>query len=522
MTSSVYKKVGIASAIMIASVFLSRVFGVIREMVIAYLAGTSGSVDAYQFSFIIPEILNHIAATGFLSITFIPIFSRYLVDHKEEEAWKIFSNILNSFGLGLLVLIVLLWISAEWLIGLTGFENADTFAEAVRMTRIIIPAQLLFFAGGILMAVQFAKERFLIPALAPLIYNICIIGGGSLLYGRLGMEGFSWGALFGAFVGNFALQWFGARSIGMRWRPVIDFRHAEFKRYIILTLPLIVGLTMTFSVEVIPKLFGSYLSQGSIASLNYGLRIMFLLVGLLGQAVGTASYPYLSRLAAENKIGELNRLLNGTLKRISLVIPCSVLVVVLREEIVSLIFERGEFDASSTQLTSNILVFLMIGAFAFSAQTLVNRGYYAVQNTLLPTICVSAVVILTLPLFYLGMITLQIFGVALALSVTTIAQVILLFALWNRRSDNREGRSVYLFYGKIMLLSLPIGLLLYGFKERVLSMMDPSTLPGSLFHLFAVSGLFALLLIGSGYLFRITEIMELPDLLIERIRKRTR
>jgi putative peptidoglycan lipid II flippase len=272
-------------------------------------------------------------------------------------------------------------------------------------------------------------------------------------------------------------------------------------------------------MEIFPKLFGSYLSEGSVASLNYGLRIMFLLVGLLGQAVGTASYPYLSRLAAENRITDLNSLLNATLKRIALVIPCSLLIVILRREIVFLIFERGQFGAESTLLTANILVCLMIGAFAFAAQTIVNRGYYAVQNTLSPTLFVTSVTLLSLPLYYLGMIKLEIYGIALALSLSTIIQVILLFMLWNRKSGNREGRGVYWFYLKIALLSIPIGCLLIGFKLLVLNKVDASTMFGSLVHLFSISIVFVVAVIGSGYLLKIKEIFEISDALIKRIRR---
>lgn len=519
MASSVYRNVGIASLIMIGSVFLSRLFGVLREMTIAYLAGTSGAVDAYQVSFIIPEILNHILATGFLSITFIPIFTKYISENREKEAWQVFSNILNTCLILLIVLVIAAGLLTDRVIDLTGLTYTETVRAAVRMTRIILPAQLCFFAGGLLMAVQFAKEKFLIPALAPLIYNVSIIAGGVVLFSRFGMEGFSWGVLFGAFLGNFAVQWFGAKSVGMSWFPIIRLRHPEFKKYIILTLPLFLGLTATFSLEIFPKLFGSFLAEGSVASLNYGLRIMFLLVGLLGQAVGTASYPYLSRMAAENKMSELNHLLNATLKRIALVIPCSVLVVILRREIVFIIFERGRFGADSTLLTANVLVCLMIGAFAFSAQTIVNRGYYAVQNTLSPTLFVTSATVLTLPLYYLGMIYWEIYGIALALSLSTIIQVFLLFMFWNKKSDNREGVAVYWFYLKMALLSIPIGGLLFVFKTLILKRVDPSTMLGSLMHLFSLSILFVFALIGSGYLLKIKEIFEISDSLIKRLRR---
>ncbi|HIJ57961.1 MAG TPA: murein biosynthesis integral membrane protein MurJ, partial [Deltaproteobacteria bacterium] len=150
MSQSIHRKVGIASLIMMLSVFLSRVIGLFREMVIAYIGGASGDVDAYQVAFVIPEILNHIVASGFLSVTFIPIFSRYLSQDREADGWRIFSIIYTVFGSLLLLLIIIAVLLAPSLVKLLapGFDEPVKFQMAVRMTRIIIPAQFFFFSGG--------------------------------------------------------------------------------------------------------------------------------------------------------------------------------------------------------------------------------------------------------------------------------------------------------------------------------------------------------------------------------------
>lgn len=519
MTKSVAKKVGLASLIMMGSVFLSRLFGILREIVIAYLNGTDGSVDAYQISFIIPEILNHVLASGFLSITFIPIFSKYNNKKKIKEGWQIFSIILNSFGLLLLVLIGLAWIFTPQAIGLTGLTDELLIGDAIEMTRIIIPAQFFFFAGGLLMAVQFANEKFLIPALAPLIYNLSIILGGIILYPFAGIKGFSWGVLIGAFIGNFAIQWFGARKTGMRYSFTINLKHKELRNYLIVTVPLMLGLTMTFSTEIIPKLFGSYLPEGSVASLNYALRIMFLMVGLFGQAVGVASYPFLSKMAAKNKIDEMNDLLNLTLKQISLVIPFSVLIVILRHEIVFVLLQRGNFDASSTAITSELLIYLMIGAFAFTAQTLVNRGYYALQNTLFPTLYVSFAVLISLPVYYVGALRMGISGIALALSFSTILQVIILFALWNRSSYNRGSFSVYICYIKVIAVSMVAGGFLQYSRSLAVTYLDTTRLAGNIISIVIVTFLFFGVMGMLSYMFKLKEVFSLIGHLTAKFRK---
>ena len=510
MSQSVYKKIGIASLIMMASVFLSRLFGFLRLMIIAYVGGRSGEVDAYQVAFVIPEILNHIVASGFLSITFIPIFSRYLAADREVHGWKIFSIILSCFGTFLILFVVIGMIFAPEFVALIARGRTDPAfrLQVIRMTRIILPAQFFFFAGGLFMAVQFAKEKFFIPALAPIFYNLGIIAGGLLLGPKLGMEGFSWGVLLGALVGNFGIQLWGARRIGMRYSPSFDFSHPDLKKYIKLTVPLMFGLTLFFSMEIFMKFFGSYLPPGGIADLEYSLRTVLLLVAFLGQALGVASYPYMARLVAENKLAEMNRLLNDTLRFLSLVIPFSVLLMVLRHEVILMLFQRGKFDAAATGQTSVVLIFLLIGSFAFAANTIVPRAYYAMQDTLFPAIYGTIAVTLSIPLYLAGLNILGARGIALAVSLSAIFQVFLLYALWNKRTRNEGSRDVYVTYLKMFFLSALLGIFMVGFKSKALGGIDSATFSGSLWVAFITAIVFTGAMFFGGYLLKIKEIRE--------------
>jgi putative peptidoglycan lipid II flippase len=354
-----------------------------------------------------------------------------------------------------------------------GLQNPGVKAQAVRMTRIILPAQLCFFTGGLFMAVQFAKGRFALPAAAPLLYNIGIIAGGGFLGHRLGMEAFSWGVLAGAFFGNFALQWWGAFRAGLRFRFRFDFRHPDLKKYVTLTLPLMVGLTMTFSTEIFFRFFGSFLPAGTIAGLNYGFRVMLILVGVFGQAVGVASFPFMARLAVEGKRQEMNRILDRTLQHLSLVIPISALGMVLRKEIVVLLFQRGRFDADAVEITAQALTYLLAGAFAFAAQTIVVRAYYAVQNTLFPAVFGSLAVILSLPLYWMGMHFMGGRGVALAVSISAVLQVGLLYWIWNARRPDTAYLRVYGAYGRMIALGGVFGAAFEWLKNAGLPQFSP-------------------------------------------------
>ena len=517
MARTVHAKVGIASLIMMGSVFLSRVIGLVREMVIAYFGGADGAVDAYLVAFIIPDILNHVAASGFLSITFIPIFSKYLAGDREEEGWHVFSIILSVFGSLLVAGIILAWFFTPQLIALVspGLTEPVYRNLAIRMTRIILPAQFFFFAGGLLMAVQFAKERFFIPALAPLLYNLGIIAGGVLLGPRLGMEGFSWGVLAGAFIGNFTLQLYGARKVGARFHIRLQLRHPEVIQYVKVTLPLMLGLTMLFSTEFFLKFFGSYLPRGDIASLNYALRIMLILAALFGQAIGTAAFPFMARLVAENRVAEMNRLLNTTLTYLALVIPFAALMMVLRYEVVVILYQRGQFDAGATRQTALALHYLLVGAGAFAVQTVVVRGYYAMQDTLFPAIYSTIAVVFSIPMYLVGMQTMGIKGIALAISLSAILQVLLLYMIWNKRTGNFESRGVYLFYLQMIGISLVLGFILYWVRMWLIQFFTVQTLWTAL-SISVITGLICLgLLTMTAYLLRIDTLIEG----LERLRK---
>jgi len=354
--------------------------------------------------------------------------------------------------------------------------------------------------------------------MAPLIYNLGIIAGGFLLGPRVGMEGFSWGVLAGAFAGNFVLQWWGAQRVRMKFSIRFDFKHPDLKRYIKLTLPLMLGLTMFFSMEIFKIFFGSYLPAGSIADLEYSLRTMLLLVAFFGQAVGVASYPFMARLVVEGKMQQLNDLLNNTLRYLSLVIPISVVFMVLRKEVILILFQRGKFDAAATGQTATVLIFMLVGSFAFAANTIVPRAYYAMQDTLFPALYGTVAVLLSIPLYLLGLNVMGTVGVALAASLSAILQVLILYALWNRRNQNTGSDAVYHIYLKMIGFSVPLGIFLAWFKATVLFRIDTTTLLGSLMMCIVIGAVFITILVAAGYGLRIKEITHLSHRVREKLK----
>jgi putative peptidoglycan lipid II flippase len=518
MKHSLHKKIGIASGILMGSVFLSRIIGLLREIVVARIGGVEAAVGAYKTAFMIPDLFNHFMASGFLSVTFIPIFSAYLSRDRESDGWRIFNIVLNSFGVLLLFLIAIGMVFTPEFIDIAAIGNDDPEYRrlVVRMTRIIIPAQLFHLTGGLFMAVQYAKEKFLIPALSPLIYNAGIIIGGIVLGPFIGMEGFCWGVLAGAFLGPFLLQMWGARRVGMKYRPRIGFHSPDFARYLRLTVPLMFGLTMMFSMDIFIKFFGNFLSPGIVAALDYARTIMLIPAGLFGQAVGTASFPFMARLAVENRLMEMNRIINAALRYLAMVIPISVMMIVVRHEMVQILYQRGKFDADATTLTAGILVFLLPCAFAVTSYTVVVRGYYAMQNTLFPAIFLTIAVVCSLPVYWFAMQWIGAHGIALAVSFSVIIQVILLYTLWNRRTGNRESRKVYLLYTEILLISVPVGILAEWFRRWAFASPENIGLSKAIWICCTIGGGYCLLFVGIGYLLKIEEIKMLIQKFLQR------
>lgn len=461
-----------ASLIMMGSVLLSRVLGIVREMVLAGLGGTSGQMDAYVAAFLVPEFLNHLLAGGFMSITFIPLFHERAERGDTSGAWRLFSNLLTTGTVAMSALVALCLFFTPQILGLLGSKigGAD-LSLAVRMTRIILPAQLFFYWGSLFMAVQFAHKQFLLPALAPLFYNGGIIAGGVLLGPRLGIEGFAWGVLGGALVGNALIQVIGLWRVGAQFRPLVDLRDPGLRRYVLLSLPLVLGLGMQFSNEIAFRIFGAFLGEGSLASLNYSLRVMWALVGLFGQAVGIASFPYLTALAAGGKLNEMNQVAFGVLKRIVLlIVPISAVVIALAPELIAVMFQRGRFTAASTAQTAPVLQFHMLGAFAFCAMTILNRCFYALQNTWLPMVVSTAVALAAIPIYWLLSSHWGAPGIALAGSLAALLELTVLLALWTRRHGREAPVSAFLAVG---YKSLAAGALAFTVAVQLQSWLWP-------------------------------------------------
>src|SRR3990172_6358349 len=402
MVHSPSRQIRRAAAVMMASVFLSRILGYARDAVIAYRHGATPETDAYFAAFTIPDFLNYLLAGGALSITFIPIFARYLAEGREEDGYRSFSSIATVMGIAMLFFVIVGEFLTEQLIPLIAPGlPPDQIHLAARLTRIVLPAQLFFYLGGLLMAVQYARNRFFLPATAPLIYNAGIILGGLLLGRTIGMAGFAWGVLAGSFVGNFVVQAIGARRTGLAYFPRFDLHDPGLKEFVRLSIPIMLGFSLVVVDEWMTRVFGSFLLAGAITWLNNARRLMQVPIGIFGQASGVASYPFPSALAARGEKEAMWETLSATLRWVFLV-SCAAAAVtsVLSREVVLIVYKRGAFTIEDTLQTAAALAFFSAGIPMWCAQTIVSRGFFAMKDTWTPTLVGTGAWICTLPLHY--------------------------------------------------------------------------------------------------------------------------
>jgi putative peptidoglycan lipid II flippase len=434
--------IGIASLLWAASIFLSRLMGLVREQIIGRTLGASRQADLYFASFTLPDFLNYLLAAGALSIVFIPIFLNHFQKGDEERAWRSFSVIANCIVVIGTIGIGALMIFARPLAALIapGFTEAVEVDTLVRLTRIILPAQFFHVVGGLLSAALQAQNRHALPAMAPLVYSACIIIGGLIgsYFPGLGGEGFAWGVLAGSVAGPFGLPLYGCLRSRMRWMPVLSLRDPDLIRYLRLSLPIMIGFSIVVVDEWIVKNQASYLEAGSLSYLQYGRTLMKVPIGVFGMAAGVASYPTISGLVAEGAIAEAYALLCRAVRlMLALTFAAQVCLTVAGFEAVYLIWGlfANRFSILDAQHTADALGFLCIGLAGWAAQTVISRGFYALGNTWLPTLVGTAIAVAMVPLYVLLRQHAGATGLAIASSISITVYVLLLGWLQRRRFE---------------------------------------------------------------------------------------
>jgi putative peptidoglycan lipid II flippase len=430
------RQVGIASLIWGASILLSRVIGLVREAVIGRVIGGGGEADVYWTAFIVPDFLNYLLAGGALSLVFIPIFAGHMARGDTDKGWAAFSAIANVLVGLLLIVTPLLWLAMPSLVPLVapGFDAAAR-ADLVHLSRIVLPAQVFHLVGGLLSAVLQAQDKHVLPALAPLLYAGGIIAGGIWMGSA---EGFAWGVLVGSILGPFGMPLLGTLKTGLGWRPGLWLRHPDLRTYVVRTLPIMLGFSIVVVDDWILRRQGSMLPEGSISTLQYAKTLMKVPMGVFGLATGVAAYPTLSRLFGSGADAEAHQVLNTALRRmLVLAFGAQVALTCAGTEIAALVY-GDRLPRSQHEQIGMALAIFGLGLWAWAAQTVIARGFYAQGRTWLPTIVGSVVVVASYPLYAWMGAHHGVLGLPVATSVAITTYVSVLHLLL-RRGQPQQG-----------------------------------------------------------------------------------
>ena len=425
MSARAGAQIGFAALLLAASQLLSRLLGLARDAAIAAFIGRGAETGAYNAAFQIPDLMFHLLAGGALSIAFIPLYQRARTQRGAAGGERFLATVLGTITVLAVLATALLFVFAEPLVALQfpKFTAADQ-ALTVRLTRIVLPAQLAFIAGGVLRGALMAEGRFASQALAPLIYNLGIIAVGVAGHRRLGVEAFAWGALLGAWAGSFGTALYEARG-----RVRIGFRVAlgdvDFRRYLVVALPLMLGVTLVTADEWYGRWFGGVLGTSAIATLVFARRIMQVPVGLVGQAVATATLPSFSKLVESGEREELARVV---LRSLQASLAVSVLfaagTAALAEPLVRVVYVRGAFTFADAALVTEALRIYCLGIPGWIVQTLAVRPFYARAAMWTPMWIGTGVALAAIPLYLWLARELGIAGLALAGGVAISANAL--------------------------------------------------------------------------------------------------
>jgi putative peptidoglycan lipid II flippase len=451
-----------ATLLLMSAVMLSRVIGYVREAYIAYAFGAGPATDAYVAGFTIPDWLNYLVAGGTASITFVSIYTRFLAEKKEAEAQKTFSVIITVMtavlGVGIIVTEIFTpQISRQ----LFPKFNAEQMQLCIHLTRILLPAQLFFYVGGVVSAVLLSRRLFLFPAFGPLLYNAAIIVGGVLFARRLGIASLAYGAVAGSFLGPFLINAIGAARVGTGYSISFDIRNTAFREWVRLSIPLMLGVSLVTADDWILRYFASG-AVGDITRLNYAKRLFAVPIAVLGQATSQASLPFFAKLFGEKRMREFADTVNGSIYRIvatSLLATSFMMAAAL--PLIDLVYRRGHFLFSDSQETALYFFWFSLSLCFWAAQGLYSRAFYAAGNTLIPMVASSLITLASIPMYSALYRHFSTVGLAMASDLGIVANMLSLAILLHRRGLVRMNELNWGEIGKAGITGVVAGLLSY-------------------------------------------------------------
>jgi putative peptidoglycan lipid II flippase len=422
-----------AALLLMASSLLSGLLGLLRTKYIAHVFVTGPQTDAYNAAFQLPDMLAYFLVGGVASISLVTILNRYAHAGDEDGGDRALSIVLNAMVIVLGGAIVL----AEFAAPLYTRYFFPKFSPPVAalctsLTRILLPAQLFFFIGGVLGSKLLARRIFLYQALQPLVYNLGIILGAVFLSRRFGIYSLAIGAMAGVIAGPAALNAFGAYRSGLRYWPIFSLRHPAFVEWLRLTIPLMIGVSLVTADKWILSYFASA-DPGAITHLTYAKTLFNAPIGILGQAAGAASLPFFSALFAQDRLAGFASAVNRAASRIVAVsLLAGAWMIALAQPIVDLL-RGGSFSRADAHATAAYFVIFSLSIALWTVQGIYARAFYAARDTRTPAIAGWIVTLASIPGYKLLFAHFGVVGLAYASDIGIAVQTLTLATLLHTR-----------------------------------------------------------------------------------------
>ncbi len=527
MASLTGNQIARAALVVVLGFLASGVLGLVRTATLAATFGTSDALDAFLAAQRLPEILFVLVAGGALGSAFIPVFSRYLTGEQAnpERAWQLASATMTLSAGAAFLLGLMLWALSPWLVPavLVPGKPPEVQLLTTRLTQVMLVTPVIFSLSGLLMGILNAHQLFTLPAIAISMNNVGIIVG-ALVFARFGpnppnVYGVAVGAVLGAGL-HLAVQLPGLRRLS----PVLRLRwRAEGLREVLTLMgPRVLGLAVVQINFVVNAAFSSGMVEGSFSALQIAWTLMFFALGVIAQGVGTALFPTLAALAAENDIDGFRARLSGAMRGVLfLALPASVVMILLGEPLIALVAQYGEWTAESTAATAWALSFFALGVAGHALLELLSRAFYALADTWTPVIVGVGAILANIALSLLfiqfmgepGNLTRGPFaGLALANSVTTLVESGVLWWLMRRRIDGLHDAQVLRATGRTALACVGLGVAIWLVQGSL-----PTQAP--LVVSLVGGGVGAAVFFGAAYALRLDEARALSNMVIAQLKR---
>lgn len=509
-------KVAKAAVGLMIATLLAKVLGFGRELALASAYGASKYSDAFLISQNIPTALFSVIGTS-LGTAFIPLYSEALKTRGEKGALKFTNNVLIIAALICFIFTIVGSCFTENLVKLfaVGFKQ-ETFELAVYYTRITLLGLTVLGVNYMMSAYLQVKENFIVPGLMSVPYNIILISF-IFISAAVNPNLLAWGALLGL-CSQVLLQVPFAIKYGYRFKFSVNLKDEYLKKMLFLIVPVLIGVAVNQVNSIVDKSLASTLVEGSISALNYGNRLVQFVLGMFIVSISTVIYPLLSKLSTEKNTTKFNNTIVTSINTVVLlVIPVSIGAITLATPIVELLFQRGAFDATATNMTAIALVCYSVGIIGFGLRDILGKVFYSLQDTKTPMtngiLCMMLNIALNLTFVkYLGH-----GGLALATSISSILCILLLLFNLYRKIGDFGIKQISNTFIKVLIISLVMSGAVYFIHSSLDKLLPNSTILNIIS--LAASVITGIIIYAAGvFLFKIDEI----NIVLEKVKSKIR